>query len=274
MPLIGGGTQGAWSPLPNACLGLAGPWTALLHRVGMTSQQPPDRLDRAPRSPSWFSGRTRIITAVSIVAVGLAGATAVSANIGILDSASDSPVGDAAVTGDLATPPTQVVDVYLPSTAGPGTTSPVTTVPAAATPTSGLPTTTLPGGAPGGPAVQEFAVDAAGTVTVAAADGALRLERVVPAAGWTWTLAQSDPTALQVTMTDGARTFQFAASLAADGTVAAGVTEPIVVAAPAGTGPSAGYDDDHDDDHEDEGEGHEDEEHEDHDEYEGGEDDD
>lgn len=234
----------------------------------MTSQQPPDRLDRAPRSPSWFSGRTRIITAVSIIAVGLAGATAVSANIGILDSASDSPIGDAAVTGDLVTPSTQIVDVYLPSSVTPSTATPGTRAPTTTTPTSGLPVPApLGGAAVGGPAVQEFAVDAAGTVAVAAADGALRLERVVPAAGWTWTIAQSDPSALQVTMTDGARTFQFAASLAADGTVAAGVTEPIVVAAPSGTAASAGYDDDHDD--EDEGE-----EHEDHDEYEGGEDDD
>jgi hypothetical protein len=245
----------------------------------MTTQQPPDRLDRAPRSPSWFSGRTRIITAVSIVAVGLAGATAVSANIGILDSASDSPVGDAAVTGDLVTPSTQVVDVYLPSTATPSTTTPDTAAPATTMPTSGLPVPApLGGAAVGGPAVQEFAVDAAGTVAVAAADGALRLERVVPAAGWTWTLAQSDPTALRVTMTDGLRTFQFAASLAADGTVAAGVTEPIVVAAPSGSAPSgssgtSSYDDDHDD-HEDDD--HEDDDHEDddHDEYEGGEDDD
>ena len=39
-------------------------------------------------------GPHRLITIVSIVAVGLAGATAVSANIGILDAASDSQVGD------------------------------------------------------------------------------------------------------------------------------------------------------------------------------------
>ena len=79
---------------------------------------------------------------------------------------------------------------------------------------------------------------------------------VDPSAGWSWTLAQSDPSALAVTMTNGTRTFEFTAATTADGNVAAAVDEPIVTAASAGNG--GGHHDDEDE----------------HDEYEGGEDDD
>jgi hypothetical protein len=192
---------------------------------------------QSSKAAGWFTGRTRLITIISIVAVGLAGATAVSANIGILDTASDSPVGNASATGDLTTPATQVVDVYLPDTTAGA--APATTLPAA-------------------PAVQQFAVDVAGTVAVATTDAGLRLDQVAPAAGWSWTLAQSDPTALLVTMTNGTRTFEFTATTTADGNIAASVNEPIVTPAPATN--TGGY---HDDDDEDE-----------HEEYEGGEDDD
>ena len=86
----------------------------------------------------------------------------------------------------------------------------------------------------------------------------LRLDSVTPAAGWTWSLTQTGPTELMVTMTDGVRTLEFVAATTADGNIAASVNEPIVTPAPpaANTG---GYDDDEDDDDE---------------EYEGGEDDD
>jgi hypothetical protein len=192
-----------------------------------------------PKHAGWFTGRTRLITIVSIAAVGLAGATAVSANIGILESASDSPVGKALVTGDLGTPSTQVVGVHRP----------VTTAATAAT-------TAATRRSNGDPTVQQFAVDVAGTVAVATTDTGLRLDWVDPSAGWSWTLAQSDPSALAVTMTNGTRTFEFTAATTADGNVAAAVDEPIVTAASAGNG--GGHHDDEDE----------------HDEYEGGEDDD
>ena len=95
-------------------------------------------------------------------------------------------------------------------------------------------------------------------MAVAATDAGLRLDQVAPAAGWSWTLAQSDPTALLVTMTNGTRTFEFTATTTADGNIAASVNEPIVTPAPATN--TGGY---HDDDDADE-----------HEEYEGGEDDD
>jgi hypothetical protein len=201
----------------------------------MTSEQP-------WKHTGWFTGRTRLITIVSIVAVGVAGATAVSANIGILDSASDSPVGNASVTGDLTTPSTQVIDVYLPATTA-------TTVPATAA--------TMPSS---DPTVQQFDVAGAGTVAVAATDTGLRLDQVTPATGWGWTLVQSDPNALMVTMTNGGRTFEFTANTTADGNIVASVNEPIVTPAPAPASSSGGYEDD--------------DEHEEHEEYEGGEDDD
>ncbi|MFN8023387.1 MAG: hypothetical protein U0Q03_17805 [Acidimicrobiales bacterium] len=187
-----------------------------------------------PRSSGWFSGRTRLITLVSIAVVGVAGATAVSANLGILDTAADSPVGQASAVGDVTAP--QVVEVTLPPAAPAATAAPLAA-----------------------DGVQEFAVDVAGTVGVVATADGVRLDRVTPSSGWSWTSTQSAPTTLLVTMTDGSRTFEFTATSAADGTIAADVVEPVVTpAAPVAQG---GHGDD----------GHEGGEHE---EYEGGEDDD
>jgi hypothetical protein len=201
----------------------------------------------------WFTGRTRLITVVSIVVVGLAGATAVSANIGILESASDSPVGNASVTGGLDTEQTRVVDVYLPQ----ATTTTVATTAVALSDAD--------------PTVQKFAVDVAGTVALATIDTGVRLDEVTPSTGWTWSLAQEDPNALTVTMTNGTRTFEFTATATPDGNIVASVNEPIVSAAPAGNG--ADYqDDDHDDEHDDHDD--QDDDHDEHERYEGGEDDD
>ncbi|HEY3485863.1 MAG TPA: hypothetical protein VGK49_10790, partial [Ilumatobacteraceae bacterium] len=147
------------------------------------------------------------------------------------------------VAGDLTTP-TQVVDVYLPGTAAAPAPTAVATMPSV------------------DPTVQQFAVDVAGTIAVAAADTGLRLDQVTPAVGWSWTLAQSDPNALMVTMTNGTRTFEFTATTTADGNIAASVNEPIVTPAPANSNGGGYEDDDHHDDRED------------HEEYEGGEDDD
>ena len=184
-----------------------------------------------PSKPArWFSGRTRLITIVSIVAVGLAGAAAVSANIGILEAASDSNVGNVSAAGDLTPPATQVVDVYLPSE------TPSTTSIAAA------PVADVAG-------VQEFTVDAAGSVAVVSTATGLRLDSVTPASGWTWSLTQTSQTELMVTMTDGVRTLEFVAATTADGHIAAGVNEPIVSQASpaANTGGHDGDDGEHDD---------------------------
>ncbi len=227
----------------------------------MTAPQP-------QKNAGWFTGRTRLVTIVSILGVGLAGASAVSANIGILDSASDSPVGNISAAGDLATPATQVLDVYLPAT----TDATTTTTSTPAVPAPSLPTTDS--------SVQQFAVDVAGTVAVSATESGIRLDAVSPAPGWTWTLTQSDPATLMVTMTNGTRVFEFTATRGAGSTVIASVSEPIMSPAPAATAGGEheddGYeDDDHDEDDDHEDDDHdEDEDHDDHEEYEGGEDDD
>jgi hypothetical protein len=160
-----------------------------------------------------FTGRTRIITVVSIIAIGIAGATAVSANMG--SSSGGSNVGNVSAA-DLTSP--QVVDVYLP----PSTTTAAMTA----------------------AGVQEFTVDTAGTVAVAATTAGIRLDTVTATAGWTWSLAQTDSSNLTVTLTNGTRTLEFVATLNADGTIGASVNEPIVTAAqPANAGAPAGGDD-------------------------------
>lgn len=168
----------------------------------------------------WFTGRTRLITVISFVAVGLAGAAAVSANIGILDATSSSNVGNASATGDLVTPSTQVIDVYLPATSTPDT------APAASA------------------GVQEFTVDTAGTVAVATTATGLRLDSVTPTTGWTWSLTQTNQAELMVTMTNGTRTLEFVASTTGDGNVAASVNEPIVTQTPPVASNGGGYSDD------------------------------
>ena len=178
---------------------------------------------------NWF-GRTRLITAASIATVVVAGAFAISANLGILNAADNNKVGQLSAAGATPTPGTEVVDVYVDSPA-------TTTAPEA----SAVIATTA-----GDPAAaQRFTVDAAGTVAVVANDGTLRLDSVSPTPGWSWSLAQSQPTQLSVTLTNGTRTLQFVAGLAADGSVTANVDEPAALPAstPAASDHGSGHDD-------------------------------
>lgn len=148
-----------------------------------------------------------------MTAIGIAGAVAIGANIGILDAAGASTTGNLSAAGDLVAPATEVIDSVALAD---GTT-------------------------------QEFAVDVAGTVSVSRSDQGVRLESATPAAGWSWSLAQPGPNDLTVTFTDGARTLEFTASVTSDGNIAAGVSEPMVQPA---TAPSGGRHDDDDDEHE------------------------
>lgn len=207
--------------------------------------------------------RTKLATAAAVVAIAVTGAVAVGANVGILDSASDSATGELSAAGDLVSPTSTVLDVYLDDAGRPvhPTVAPSSTV------------------APRG--TQEFTVDAAGSISIVGDPDAVRLDAVHPAPGWRWTMTQTDPATLSATFTDGSRTLQFDASADRAGAIAASVTEPIVVPVPAAGGavvtpsvgsssggpvlstPSAAYgDDDHDDNEDDE------------DHYEGSEDDD
>lgn len=148
---------------------------------------------KSPASSEWFTVRTSLVTAVSIIGVGLAGATAVGANMGILNSSNDGAVEDTSVPGNLDTTSAQVVGAYL-SGAG---------------------------------QVQRFAVDAAGVVSLIATDSEMRLDEVVPTAGWTWTLLQSSQTSLQVIFTDGTRNLVFSAKSAPGGSISTYVSEPV-----------------------------------------------
>ncbi len=167
------------------------------------------------KSSGWFTGRNRLVTIASIAAVGITGAIAVGANVGILNASNNSNVGQVSAAGDLLPPTTQVVDVYLDAT-----------------------TTTTSVAVAGG---QEFAVDTAGTATVSATSSSIRLDSVAPAVGWSWSMVQPNPSQLTVTFTNGTRTLEFTATAAPDGTISANVNEPIVTASPAPSAGSGGH---------------------------------
>ena len=230
--------------------------------------------------------RSTLITSAAIAGVMLAGTTAVAANIGILNTADDDPIGGLSAAAEVTTSaepapaPTaregQVIDVYIDEP---------------------VPSTPLPEGASEPDAAdQEFAVDDAGSVIVHRTNSGIRVGDVTVEAGWAWSSTQTSPTELTIEFTSGDATYVFYASLAPDGTIDARVDQPIVrtvqvaappapasssapAAAPPG-GSTSGYDendddyddyDDYDDDDDDErDERDEDEE----DEHEGGDDDD
>ncbi len=154
--------------------------------------------------------RTSVITAAAIAGVVLAGSAAIAANIGILSAADRSKVGTLSATGAITPATTQRVDVYLDDPAS--TTTVASSGHAADT--------------------QEFAVDAAATVSVIQTAVGIHLGDVVANPGWTWSAAQTDASTLKVTFTDGHRTLEFHATVGPDGTIAAAVNEPIVSAAP------------------------------------------
>ena len=192
----------------------------------------------------------------------IAGTAAVAANIGILNAADDSALGELAATDELL--PSEPAS--LPTTVAPvATTAPSTTAPE----------TTLPTGV-----AQQYDIEGAGSVWLMTTTSGLALDHVVAVPGWSPLLSQGDLRALRVDFTNGDRTIVFTASLGTDGTVVVDVTEPSTVfaQAPAAgatqspvspsptTSISGGYDDD-DHDH-DEYDGDEDDEYDDDDEYE------
>lgn len=210
--------------MPNAYLAQGRRWPVPPYVAVMTRTKPADRP----------TGRTKMITAASIGAVGLAGVFAVGANLGILTSTEQGDVGTVSAAGDLVPVDTRVVDVYLDD-------------PAAA-PTA---TTSAPAGS------QRFEVDAAGTVDVTGVDGRARLDLITPAPGWTARSVSAGGADVAVAFTSGDRTLEFTATASADGAVTGDVTES------AGVTPSARPDTRQ---REDDDEQHDDEDHE----YEGG----
>lgn len=214
----------------------------------MTSTPPVDPRHRPRRS---LTSRTSLLTAVAIAGVLVAGTAAVAANIGILNAADNSTIGELTATDGLL--PDLAADAGIPtSAAGEAPLPPSTTVTARAD-----------------DSVQQYDIAGTGAVWVMTTSSGLTLDHVVAAPGWTAALSQGDLRSLQVEFTNVERTVVFTASLGDDGTVVVDVTEPTTVLAPATEAaltPSAAtrHDDEHHDDHDDE----------EHDEYEGAEDDD
>ncbi|MEP4653172.1 MAG: hypothetical protein ABJ314_23575, partial [Ilumatobacter sp.] len=133
--------------------------------------------------------RTGYVTAGALVGVLAAGSVAVAANIGILTAADQSPLGElpaVVAAGPATTAEATVVDVYVetPTTSTPTTTS--------APATTNAPATTVDDG------VQQFVVADAGTIDIGSLGDALRVVEVDATDGWTWTLEQTSPSALDV----------------------------------------------------------------------------
>ncbi len=183
--------------------------------------------------------RTALITAVSIVAVVLASAAAVGANLGILTVADAGPVGDLSATAvaPRANGP-EVVDVYIDDTKG--TTS------------------------------QQYKVEKAGTIGVVATKKGVRLDDVSVKPGWKWTLVQNAQKRLTVTFKSRSITYRFVAILGADGKLTARVVQPVtrtvgtagaggpassttrvIIPVPPSTSTDAGHGDAHDDEAQD-----------------------
>ena len=140
--------------------------------------------------------RTALITAASIVAVVLASAAAVGANLGILTVADAGPVGDlsASASAPKASGP-EVVDVFVDDTKG-----------------------TMS---------QQYKVEKAGTIGVVATKNGVRLDDVSVKPGWKWKLVQNAQKRLTVTFKSKSTTYRFVAILGADGKLTARVVQPV-----------------------------------------------
>jgi hypothetical protein len=167
--------------------------------------------------------RRSVITAAAVAGVAVAASAAIAANIGILSAADESEIGSLSATGDLGPADVPIVDVVVDDSAS----------------------TTTPTSAGQSADGVEFAVDAAGTVTVIETADGVRLGDVVSNPGWMWSLAQTDASALTVSFTDGTRALEFSASVGPDGEITAAVNEPIVAAVENGSYGDHVVDDEH-----------------------------
>lgn len=161
-----------------------------------------------------LTSRTTLITAVAVAGVLIAGTAAVAANIGILNASNDSAIGALSATDDLV--PSTTLDAGVPMVLESAT-------PASTPGTTRSSSTTEAAGA-------SYVVDDAGTVSVATTPDGLTLVDAAGSPGWTPTATQPDPLSLRVAFDKGTRTLVFTATLSADGTIVAEVTEPVIVA--------------------------------------------
>ncbi len=181
--------------------------------------------------------KTAAITASSIAGIVLAGGAAVGANVGILNAASSSDLGQlsAEVSSADSAPgddTSQLVPqtVVVSSDGSTATTQPTALSGTLTTDTTiGVDTTdsTIEQGED-----QKFAIGTAGVVEVRSQGGVIKVTEVKANSGWTWQPGPDTPTSVKVTFTSSNKKFEFYASLNADGTIAARVDQPVIVTAP------------------------------------------
>ncbi len=135
-----------------------------------------------------MKNRTTLVTALSIVGVLLAGATAAAANFGILSTTSEPALGTADPT--VAVAPVETAIESSPAIAQ--------------------------------PELLAFEIPQVGVITVARSGDELSAYQV-DAPGWQWLIA-ADGSELVVRLTDGTRLMEFSASVV-DGRVAVNVAE-------------------------------------------------
>jgi len=229
---------------------------------------------------------TALISAASVVAVVVAGVTAIGANIGILSSADGGPVGNLNAAGLIDNPiEPQVIDIYVDGATTTG--SVIADLPPAVVGEligSGKVAASQEVAATQEGAVdQEVAVAEAGTVVIRSVAGTVKLIDTTVEPGWSVGEPQSIVGGVQVTFTSASKSLIFVASVDDTGKLSMRVDEPIVEVVTVPAAPLApevstqAHDDDYeDDDHEDddyEDDDHEDDDHED-DDHEGRDDDD
>ena len=229
---------------------------------------------------------TALISAASVVAVVVAGVTAIGANIGILSSADGGPVGNLNAAGLIDNPiEPQVIDIYVDGATTTG--SVIADLPPAVVGEligSGKVAVSQEVAATQEGAVdQEVAVAEAGTVVIRSVAGTVKLIDTTVEPGWSVGEPQSIVGGVQVTFTSASKSLIFVASVDDTGKLSMRVDEPIVEVVTVPAAPLApevstqAHDDDYeDDDHEDddyEDDDHEDDDHDD-DDHEGRDDDD
>lgn len=154
-----------------------------------------------------------------MAAVGITGAMAFGANVGLLNAASGSKGSVVAQPATTDVTNTTIVDVYVTDPAG-------TTA------------STTAGNSTGAAASQQYQVGPAGVVTLEQDASHLKLAAVNAAKGYTWNSLQPTPTQVVVNILNGSKRYQFRASIDTTGSVKVAVTDvtPAPNQPPAGGG--------------------------------------
>ena len=173
---------------------------------------------RSPRFGGWFTGRNRWITLGSLAAVGITGAMAFGANVGLLNAATTkTPAASQPTATDVTN--TTIVDVYVTDPTAPAATqAPAGTTPAAQS--------------------QQYQVGPAGIVTLEQDASHIKVAAVSTAKGYTWNSLQPTAHQVVVNIVSGNKRYQFRASLDTNGAVKVAVadTTPAPNQPPAGGG--------------------------------------